>query len=134
MFDISWSEVLIIGIVALIVIGTKQLPSVLRTAGVWTRKARSIVRDFQRDVDEMVREAELKEAKQQIDSVSGRTIARDIERTIDPTGGVAQSLTLEAPVSPEAAGDARPAVAGDAGQTESVASSPDAEEKPKVQP
>ena len=47
MFDISWTEFLLIGIVALIVIGPKELPTVMRTMGQWTRKVRSMAADFQ---------------------------------------------------------------------------------------
>ena len=46
MFDISWTEFLLIGIVALIVIGPKELPAVMRGLGQWTRKIRSLSADF----------------------------------------------------------------------------------------
>ena len=46
MFDISWTEFLLIGIVALIVIGPKELPAVMRSLGQWTRKIRSLAADF----------------------------------------------------------------------------------------
>ncbi|MDA0239891.1 MAG: Sec-independent protein translocase protein TatB, partial [Proteobacteria bacterium] len=46
MFDIGWTEIAIIGLVALIIIGPKDLPRVLRTLGQWTAKARGLTREF----------------------------------------------------------------------------------------
>ncbi|HEY3793530.1 MAG TPA: Sec-independent protein translocase protein TatB, partial [Bradyrhizobium sp.] len=59
MFDISWSEFLLIGVVALIVIGPKELPGVLRTLGQYTRKVRGMAADFQNQFQEAMREAEM---------------------------------------------------------------------------
>ena len=55
MFDIAWSEMLVIVVVALIVIGPKELPRLVREVGRWTAKARSMAREFQRSFDDMVR-------------------------------------------------------------------------------
>ena len=60
MFDIGWSEMAVILMVALIVIGPKDLPRVARTIGKWTGKARAMAREFQRSLDDMAREAELR--------------------------------------------------------------------------
>jgi sec-independent protein translocase protein TatB len=92
MLDFSWSELALIGVVALVVIGPKDLPKALRTAGIWVRKARSISREFQSSVEQMMREAELDEVKKQIESVSSVNIAKEIENTIDPGGELAESL------------------------------------------
>ena len=46
MFDISWTEFLLIGVVALVVIGPKELPAVMRTIGQWTRKVRGMASNF----------------------------------------------------------------------------------------
>ena len=78
MFDISWTEFLLIGVVALIVIGPKELPSVLRTLGQWTRKVRSMAADFQNQFQEAMREAEMTDLKKQVDD-----IAHDI-KSYDP--------------------------------------------------
>ncbi len=78
MFDISWTEFLLIGVVALIVIGPKELPAVLRTLGQWTRKVRSMAADFQNQFQEAMREAEMADLKKDIDD-----IAHDIKR-FDP--------------------------------------------------
>jgi len=84
MFDLGWSEMAVIMLVALIVIGPKDLPKVARTIGQWTGKARALARDFQRSLDDMAREAELDEIKQSI-SKAGRTdFKRAIKDAIDP--------------------------------------------------
>jgi sec-independent protein translocase protein TatB len=92
MLDFSWTEIALIGVVALVVIGPKDLPKALRTAGVWVRKARTISREFQSSVEQMMREAELDEVKKQIDSVASVNIAKEIEQAVDPTGDLAESL------------------------------------------
>src|SRR5260221_6411388 len=92
MLDFSWSELALIGVGALVVIGPKDLPKALRTAGVWVRKARTISREFQSSVEQMMREAELDEVKKQIESVSSVDIAKEIEKAVDPTGDLAESL------------------------------------------
>lgn len=61
MFDIGWSELLIVAVVALVVIGPKDLPAVMRTVGQWIGRARGMARHFQSGVDAMIREAELEE-------------------------------------------------------------------------
>ena len=78
MFDISWTEFLLIGVVALIVIGPKELPAVLRTLGQWTRRVRSMAADFQSQFQEAMREAEMADLKKQVDD-----IAHDI-KSYDP--------------------------------------------------
>ncbi|HTH96136.1 MAG TPA: Sec-independent protein translocase protein TatB [Stellaceae bacterium] len=65
MFNFSWSEILLIGAVALVVIGPKDLPRALRTAGIFIRRMRGFAREFQGSIDQMVREAELEEAEKQ---------------------------------------------------------------------
>src|SRR5688572_33347415 len=61
MFDIGYSELLLIAVVALIVIGPKDLPNVMRAVGKWVGKARGMARHFRSGVDTMMREAELEE-------------------------------------------------------------------------
>src|SRR5262245_57036123 len=114
MFDIGWSEMLIIGVVALVVIGPKELPGALKTFAYWTKQARKLAREFQSGVDEMIRQAELDEAKQAVEEAR-RKIARDVEESVDPTGEVKQALTdvkeINAP-TPAIAAPAKPATNG----------------------
>lgn len=99
MFDIGWDEMALVAVVALIVIGPKDLPQVLRMCGQWVRKARELAGDFQRGVDDMVRETELDDLKKQVEKVADtNTLRREIENAIDPTGTIAKSL--EPPVLP----------------------------------
>ncbi len=61
MFDIGYSELLLIAVVALVVIGPKDLPNVMRTVGHWVGRARGMARHFRSGIDTMIREAELEE-------------------------------------------------------------------------
>lgn len=65
MFDIGYSELLLIGIVALLVIGPKDLPRVMRSVGQWVSKARGMARHFRSGVDAMIRESEIEEMNKQ---------------------------------------------------------------------
>jgi sec-independent protein translocase protein TatB len=86
MFDISWSEFLLIGVVALIVIGPKELPGVLRTLGQYTRKVRGMAADFQNQFQEAMREAEMGDLKKQVDD-----LAHDV-KNFDPLKDVRSDL------------------------------------------
>ena len=63
MFDIGWSELLVIGVVAVVVVGPKELPRLMRTFGHYTGKIRAMASDFQRQFDEAVRETEIDEVR-----------------------------------------------------------------------
>jgi sec-independent protein translocase protein TatB len=69
MFDIGWSELVLIGVVALIAIGPKELPGVLRTVGQWMGKARRMAAEFQSQFQEAMREAEMADLKKSFDEV-----------------------------------------------------------------
>lgn len=63
MLDLGWSELLIIGVAALIVVGPKDLPRMLRTLGQYAGRARGIAREFQRSMDDAARQADIEELK-----------------------------------------------------------------------
>ena len=69
MFDIGWSEFLVIAVVALIAIGPKELPGVLRMVGQWIGKARKMAGEFQGQFQEAMREAEMADLKKSFDEV-----------------------------------------------------------------
>src|SRR3954467_379931 len=69
MFDIGWSELVLIGVVALIAIGPKELPGVLRMIGQWMGKARKMAAEFQGQFQEAMREAEMADLKKSFDEV-----------------------------------------------------------------
>lgn len=69
MLDIGWSELVLIGVVALIAIGPKELPGVLRMVGQWMSKARKMAGEFQGQFQEAMREAEMADLKKSFDEV-----------------------------------------------------------------
>ena len=83
MFDIAWSELALIGAVALIVIGPKDLPRVMRNLGRWTRRARTMAAEFQRNIDEMMREAELDELRREVQKASPAGFKAKVEEMVD---------------------------------------------------
>ncbi len=108
MFDLSWSEILVIGTAAIIFIGPKELPGALRTAGQWMAKARALAREFQNSVDDMIRESELEKIKSEVDKLGSTDLQRHIEQTVDPEGDISRALntpavSLNEPTAPEAA-------------------------------
>ena len=66
MFDISWGEMVLVGVVALVVIGPKELPTVMRTVGKYVSKLKTMAGDFRSQFDEAMREAELDEVRKQV--------------------------------------------------------------------
>ena len=108
MFDMSWGEVMVIGAVALIVIGPKDLPKALRTLGNMTAKVRRMASEFQSQFNDAMREAELDEIRKQVDSVN-QSVA-----DFNPMQSVRDELkgAIEAPAgagtAPQAGTDALP--------------------------
>jgi sec-independent protein translocase protein TatB len=85
MFDIGWGELVVIGIVALIAIGPKELPTVLRTLGQYMAKIRRMSAEFQGQFQEALREAEMAELKQQAESLKSTvTDFANIDPMADP--------------------------------------------------
>src|SRR5436305_2834531 len=80
MFDISWGKLVIIGVVALIFIGPKELPAVLRTLGQWMTKIRRMASEFQGEFQEAMREAEMADLKKQFDDTTAA-----VKSTFDTT-------------------------------------------------
>src|SRR5664279_1688548 len=70
MFGLGWGEMVVIGIVALIAIGPKELPTVLRSAGQWIGKIRRMANEFQGQFQEALREAELSDLKKHAEDIS----------------------------------------------------------------
>jgi sec-independent protein translocase protein TatB len=108
MFDIAWSELGVIAVVALVVIGPKDLPKVLRTVGQWTSKARAMAREFQSGIDDMVREAELDELRKAAKQVSDFSIEKEVKKTFDPDGSLEQQFAEHNKAIMEATGAATP--------------------------
>ena len=68
LLDIGWTELVLIAVVAIIVIGPKDLPVVLRTMGRMARRARALMNEFKGSVDEMIRESEIEEARRTVEA------------------------------------------------------------------
>src|SRR5260370_17921950 len=100
MFEFAWSELAVIAVVALVVIGPKDLPRVMRTVGIWVGKARAIAREFQGSLDQMMREAELEEMRKQVEQATNVNLAPEIDRPIDPAGELQKILDDQRPPPP----------------------------------
>ncbi len=107
MFDIGWIEMAVIALIALVVIGPKELPKAMRSMAKWTRKARSMAREFQSGIDDMVRDADLDDARKAVESAKTFNVGKAMEETIDPTGGLRDDAKeLEEEMAREAEDDA----------------------------
>ena len=114
MFDIGWGELVVIGIVALIAIGPKELPTVLRTLGQYMGKIRRMAAEFQGQFQEAMREAEMADLKQQAEEIKSSVrdltnfdpmadTQKDIERAFEmPEPGKAVEPHDAAPPTPSA--------------------------------
>jgi sec-independent protein translocase protein TatB len=102
MFGFDWSELMIIVVVALIVLGPKDLPRALYQLGKWTRHARRITGEFQRHVDDIVRQAELEEVRKTVQDaaktldVRGQ-VAEHVNTVLDPVKDIKQAFDKAAP-------------------------------------
>ena len=92
MFDLSWTELLVIVVVALIAIGPKELPRVLYEIGKWVRRARLMAGEFQRHFTDMMHEAELDELRRQAGAARDATRPRTLAELVDPGGEIRQGL------------------------------------------
>jgi len=84
MFDFAWSEIVLIGAVALIAIGPKDMPGAIRTVSGLVKKARRMAAEFQTHVDEMVREADLGDVKKAFNDIRNLDFSSAIEKHVDP--------------------------------------------------
>jgi sec-independent protein translocase protein TatB len=102
MFDMSWGEVMVIGAVALIVIGPKDLPKALRTVGNMVGKIRRMASEFQGQFNEALREAELDDVKRQLQGMNDT-----VSKGFNPVQTIRDEIkgAIEAPVEPASAGE-----------------------------
>jgi sec-independent protein translocase protein TatB len=106
MFDIGWTELVVIGVVALIAIGPKELPGALRAMGHWMGKVRRMASEFQDQFREAMREAEVADLKKQVDDMTATATSY---ANFDPIGDVRKDVedlmsdkpAENAPASPE---------------------------------
>src|SRR5215469_12664781 len=111
MFDLGWGKIVIIAVIALVVIGPKELPAVLRTVGQWMGKIRRMAAEFQGQFQEAMREAEMADLKKSIDAITDAT--RGMGSGFDPIASVSKDLEKsfeEKPASSPAPVAGEPAV------------------------
>jgi len=122
MFDIGWSEFVVIAVVALIAIGPKELPGVLRMVGQWMGKARRMATEFQGQFQEAMREAEMADLKKSFDEVketaTGLT-SGNIMTSLEKDVG--DALRIDEVEKPATSNSDAPATSGDALATSSAA-------------
>lgn len=101
MFDIGWSELVVIGIVALIVIGPRELPKTLRTLGQMMTKVRRMAAEFQGQFNDALREAELDELRKEAEKLTN--IKNPLGDLGDPLGKIKSEIesAVEGAAKPE---------------------------------
>src|SRR3712207_393135 len=93
MFDLAWSELALIGVEALLVIGPKDLPEAVRGLARGIQQLRRMAGEFQQHADELVKEANLEEVRQQINEIRNFNIRDTIERAVDDDGTIRRTFT-----------------------------------------
>ena len=102
MFDLAWGEILVIGLVAVLVLGPKELPQAMRTFAKALRKVRSLGSEFQGHFNEMLREAELDDVRKQVQKFSQTSLPEHVTNYIDPKGEIGKEVqtTFQDPDAP----------------------------------
>lgn len=127
MFDLAWSEILIIVALAVVILGPKELPQALRAVGRFVRKVRKITGEVQRQFDDVMRETELDELKKEANRIARFDVRQEVTKAVDPDGTMTKSLHIddplkETPSPPVAAPPAEaPAVVDTRAEPEAVA-------------
>jgi sec-independent protein translocase protein TatB len=92
MFDFAWSEIALIGVVALVLIGPKDLPVAIKAVSDMVKKLRRMAGEFQSQVDEMVKDTSLAEVRQQINEIRNLDIRGEITKAVDADGSIRSAL------------------------------------------
>ena len=125
MFDIGWSELLVIGVVAIIVVGPKDLPKLMRGIGHYAGKLRRSAADFQRQFEEAMRESEVPELRKAIESVQ-------TEPPVDLKAPIDRPIMLPKPDAKAEPAPAKPKPARKRGPAKPKNEKPKSEAKPKA--
>mgnify|MGYP003996837523 CR=1 FL=1 len=88
MLDIGWTEMIVVVLVLILVVGPKDLPRVVRTVGQWTAKARRMSREFTSSLEEIGRETEINDLRRDLNSIGGGGSVTSLENHIDPDGSL----------------------------------------------
>ncbi|MBV9537877.1 MAG: twin-arginine translocase subunit TatB [Acidisphaera sp.] len=92
MFDFAWSEIALIGVVALVFIGPKDMPVAIKAVSNVVKKARKMAAEFQTHVDDMVKDTELADVRKHIHDIRSFDIKGTIERAIDEDGSIRRTF------------------------------------------
>jgi sec-independent protein translocase protein TatB len=92
MFDFAWSEIALIGVVALVLIGPKDLPVAIKAVTTMIKKARRMAAEFQTHVDDMVKDADLSEVREQFREIRSMDIRGAITRAVDGDGTIREAF------------------------------------------
>lgn len=92
MFDLAWSEIALVAVVAIVVIGPKDLPDAIRNVAKGIKKLRAMAAEFQSHADELVREAKLEDVRQQIQEIRNFDLKGTIERAVDNDGEIRRTF------------------------------------------
>ncbi|MFC3209411.1 Sec-independent protein translocase protein TatB [Aquamicrobium soli] len=108
MFEVGWTEMLVIAIVMIVVVGPKDLPNMLRTFGRTVAKLRSMAGDFQKQFNDALKEAELEDVKKSVDALRGLNPAAEIKKQLNPFEQAAADVRsgLDNAMKPKPAADA----------------------------
>lgn len=104
--DLSWSHMLVVLLVALVVVGPKDLPKLMRKMGQWTAKARGMADQFRRSFDEMARQSELDELRRELDELRNSRPLAEVDQQMSqmltgPAVSLEPAIATEAPPAPE---------------------------------
>jgi len=94
MFDIGWTEIVTIVILAVLIIGPRDLPKAMRALAKMVGKAKAMMREFQSNVDDMIKDTELEEVKNSIQSARSFDVKSQIAKTLDSDGTIEKSMDL----------------------------------------
>lgn len=92
MFDFAWSQIALIGVVALVAIGPKDLPVAIKAVAEMVKRARRMAGEFQGHLDEMMRDTSLHEVRDQINQIRNFDLRGEVQRAVDPDGSLRSTL------------------------------------------
>ncbi len=105
--SLGFNEIVILGVLALVVVGPKDLPLLFRKLGQWTAKLRGMAQEFRTGFDELARQAELDELRKEVDALRRTTslqeIGRDLSRplpTLEDYAGISSPPAAPPPIAP----------------------------------
>ncbi|MEC8055346.1 MAG: Sec-independent protein translocase protein TatB [Pseudomonadota bacterium] len=92
MFDLGWQEFMLIALIALIVVGPKDLPRVIRAVSQGIRRVRGVAREFHSSLEEVAREAELDDIRKQARDLANEGLDESLRKDLDPMGEIEHSI------------------------------------------